>query len=218
MKTIRHTKLILFFLCAIAVFFVKCHKDDGLRIRSGYFKVTDYNISQNIIENPETILYDSLAFLIDINIYADDVLLNKNASPDHILSPLDLYKSISLVTINSFNEHYGMLDTISDLMLFNIYNKTEYLLISDTVKIFFYPSINSLSEIFPGVTFDRLPYDSFNCTDDFFQSETSKHSYPFLLKLNTPPDTTRLFQIKINIELLDGRKFELYSMPVYIEP
>jgi hypothetical protein len=189
----------------------------GLPIYMGYFKTANFNIYSNIGNN-DTTNYSNVMYLIDLIIDADDVLLNKNASPDHILSPLDLYKSISLVTINSFNEHYGMLDTISDLMLFNIYNKTEYLLISDTVKIFFYPSINSLSEIFPGVTFDRLPYDSFNCTDDFFQSETSKHSYPFLLKLNTPPDTTRLFQIKINIELLDGRKFELYSMPVYIEP
>lgn len=99
-----------------------------------------------------------------------------------------------------------------------IYYSYTYLAPSCIDSLINYNHVCSSYDCEPCNEWNYSDKDTFPNVDQFMADVSCKRANPIELTLNTPPNGTVLFQIRAEIELLDGRQFILYSEPVYIKP
>ncbi len=178
-----------------------------VRINLGYYKLSDFFIEQSYLLLDSTIQYNKLDFIILHNTRNDLIANNTKGGGPTELILLDYYKNINIITMVDYNE-YNSLDVINELFTIKYCNCT-------TVLLDYLYQMNYDYECSFESNYNILEYSNIN---EFLLSENNKRANPFILQINTPPDSATLFQFKIDIELLDGRNFELISSPIYIKP
>lgn len=190
-------------LILITIFLVQCNWP-----LVEYYKVSYFQLEQNysIDDSINNVLeYDSLFFKCNLFVdYNNDYVTNGECPCYEITYYiLDYYKSIEAITIYDYNEDYLAGDTISDILTFYYFDEIN-------------PHYNYNKKI---ITFEAygepMIYKNIN---HFLYVQAPHYAYPFQLQLNVPPDSIQIFQFKLNIELMDGRKFTLYSLPIKIQP
>lgn len=213
MKKIKQIKQIKIFIVIIfsITLFSQCEKIQLNEIA----KISDFKIYQNHLSSDSIYEYDSLYFYILPLIYDND-FINPPFPPEYNPIVLDYYKSLNITTIYNYSAQYSTNDNILNLFSFYYYY--------DSFIVFYNPSDNfsyekAINMMMHGLYGKPNPFTYYQNFNQFFTSDSTYPSaFPLKLFLNTPPDSTVLFQIKAEIELLDGRQFTLYSEPVYIKP
>jgi hypothetical protein len=104
----------------------------------------------------------------------------------------DRYKSLHILTLEKFNNIYSELDTITSLF------KVEYRKCND-IGMPDYEFYNSISDLF--ISYQEHPI-----------------AYGISFCLSEPPDSLRLFHLKIILQLWDDREFVLFTKPLMIKP
>ena len=190
-------------LISIAIILVQCGWP-----RVEYYKVSYFQLEQNhsIDDSISNVWkYDSLYFWCNVFVDRSKDCISNGGDPDYEITyyMLDYYKSIEIITMNDYNEEYLAGDTITDIFTFNYlgeiyrYNNTD----NNVIKIETHGELMLYKNIY-----------------HFLYVQIPHYAHPFKLQLNVPPDSIRLFQFKLNIELMDERKFTLYSLPIKIQP
>lgn len=209
----RFIKNIIYLL--IIVFFILANSSCE-PTNYGHYKLNKVYIIQNSLSDSFNYKYDSLKFKIIHDTKPDLILYDEGSSGIYNISLIDYYKTINFFTVNDYSIVYKAGNNINNIINLIYCSNVHFRL----------PCIESLINY----NSECLCYDceqnkcfcrdtiSFQNVDQFMQNVQCKRANPIELTLNTPPDSTVLFQIKAEIELLDGRQFTLYSEPVYIKP
>lgn len=202
MKNMIKIKFINFLIIMLLILF-SCKKHD-----QGYYKVANFFIFQNLTDTSGNSAFKFDTIYWSVVSSTEWARLNETSSippspmdSEGNITAIDYYKSITTNIVHDYNDTLTSGKIANEILGIKYYQRCFYWMgFTDTIECYESTAIQ----------FDNI--------DQFLSSVDCPRAHPFDFYLNIPPDTTRLFQIKINIELLDGRNFELYSEPVYIEP
>ncbi len=179
-----------------------------------HYKLNKMYIIQNILNDSLINKYDSLKFKI-IHDSKPDYMMDDGG--DIRINLIDYYKTINFFTVNDYNTNYMAGSNINEIISLIYYSYT-YLAPSCIDSLINYNHVCSSYDCEPCNEWNYSDKDTFPNVDQFMADVSCKRANPIELTLNTPPNGTVLFQIRAEIELLDGRQFILYSEPVYIKP
>ncbi len=209
----------IFFILIVVFLFNKCRQLDVCPSDAGYFNIKGFELKHNASEE-DTIL-SFFDFQIIINPLLSEVFLNENYCRIHqnTVKSIDYFKIINVTTLNYYNSGHNANESLNNILsvkyyVLHIYNKglPEDANFSPTGETGINYYIDSLyvKNIYPINQYDNISL--------FLTEEKPSRAHRLDLRLTEPPDSATIFQLKIDIELLDDRNFELISSPVYIKP